>query len=218
MTSTVVSMPSSKGGKLTHMALAKIAPPSILGMYAYAAAAFVISARWVRWYGDAQSAAVLFPLVLIFGGLAQFYAGTRSFRTRDAVSVAMHCTWGSFFTAFGILENLYATGRVVRPQGSFPELGFWFIAMAAITWSITLAARERPGMMTVAGLLASAFTLGAIAALEGSGVLQIWAGYFLMASALVAWYVATDLMRRFGRIEVTEQVVPKAPSESVRAA
>jgi uncharacterized protein len=218
MTSTVVSMPSSKGGKLTHMALAKIAPPSILGMYAYAAAAFVISARWVHWYGDAQSAAVLFPLVLIFGGLAQFYAGTRSFRTRDAVSVAMHCTWGSFFTAFGILENLYATGRVVRPQGSFPELGFWFIAMAAITWSITLAARERPGMMTVAGLLASAFTLGAIAALEGSGVLQIWAGYFLMASALVAWYVATDLMRRFGRIEVTEQVVPKAPSESVRAA
>jgi uncharacterized protein len=218
MTSTVVSMPSSEGGKLTHMALARIAPASILGMYAYAAAAFVISARWVHWYGDAQSAAVLFPLVLIFGGLAQFYAGTRSFQTRDAVSVAMHCTWGSFFTAFGILENLYATGRVVRPQGSFPELGFWFIAMAAITWSITLAARERPGSMTVAGLLASASTLEAIAALEGSGVLQIWAGYFLMASALVAWYVATDLMQRFGRIENMEQVVPKAPSESVRAA
>jgi uncharacterized protein len=217
MTSTVVSMPSS-GGKLTHMALARIAPPSILGMYAFAAAAFVISARWVHWFGDPQTAAVLFPLVLILGGLAQFYACTRSFPTHDVVGVAMHGTWGSFFTAFGVLEVLYATGRVVRPQGSFPELGFWFVAMAAITWSITLAARERPGMVLVAGLLASSSTLEAIAQLEGSGILQIWAGYFLMASALVAWYVATDLMLRFARIENVEQAVPKSPSESVRAA
>jgi uncharacterized protein len=218
MTSTVISMPSSEGEKLTHIALARIAPPSILGMYAFAAAAFVVSAGWVHWYGDAQSPAVLFPLVLIFGGLAQFYAGTRSFVTRDAVAVAMHGTWGSFFTAFGVLEILYATGRVVRPQGSFPELGFWFIAMAAITWSITLAARGRAGMMLVTGLLAFGATLEAIADLEGSGVLQIWAGYFLMASALVAWYVATDLMLRFGRLENAEPAVPKSPSESVRAA
>jgi uncharacterized protein len=151
-------------------------------------------------------------------GFAQFYACTRSFPTHDAVGVAMHGTWGSFFTAFGVLEVLYATGRVVRPQGFFPELGFWFVAMAAITWSITLAARERPGMVLVAGLLASSSTLAAIAQLEGSGILQIWAGYFLMASALVAWYVATDLMLRFARIENVEQAVPKAPSESVRAA
>jgi len=218
MTSTVISMPSSEGGKLTHMATARIAPPSILGMYAFAAAAFVVSAHWVHWYGDPQSPAVLFPLVLIFGGLAQFYAGTRSFVTRDAVAVAMHGTWGSFFTAFGILEILYATGRVVRPQGSFPDLGFWFIAMAAITWSVTVAARERAGTMLVTGLLAFGATLEAIADLEGSGVLQIWAGYFLMASALVAWYVATDLMLRFGRLENGGPAVPKSPSEAVRAA
>jgi uncharacterized protein len=218
MTSTVVSMPNPEGGKLTHLALARTALPTILGMYAFAAAAFVISARWVHWFGDPQTAAVLFPLVLILGGLAQFYACTRSFPTHDAVGVAIHGTWGSFFTAFGILEILYATGRVVRPQGSFPELGFWFIAMAAITWSVTLAARERPGMMLVAWLLASSSTLEAIAQLDGSGILQIWAGYFLMASALVAWYVATDLMLRFARIENAEQVAPKSPSESVRAA
>jgi hypothetical protein len=85
--------------------------PSVLGMYAFAAATFIVAAHMAHWYGNAQSALVLFPLVLIFGGLAQFYAGAWSLRTSDAVALAMHCTWGSFWTAYGILELLYSTGH-----------------------------------------------------------------------------------------------------------
>lgn len=216
MTSTVVSMPDPEGGG-AHAAVTMFAP-SILGMYAFAAATFIVSARMVHWYGSLQSAMVLFPLVLIFGGLAQFYAGTWAVQSHDAVALAMHGTWGSFWTAYGILEILFASGRVARPQGAFPELGFWFIVMAAITWAITFAARERTGLMTVLLLLACGSTLEAIAELAGIGGLRILAGYFLMASALVAWYVSTLLMLRVGRIEKAHHSAPTPTSESVRAA
>jgi uncharacterized protein len=222
MASSVVSMPTSEHGDSgvgLRRSLEAVALPSILGMYAFAAATFLVGARMAHWYGNAQSALVLFPLVLIFGGLAQFYACTWAFQTRDTVAMAMHGTWGSFWTAYGILEILYASGRVVRPQGAFPELGFWFIAVAAITWTITAASRENKGMTAVLALLAIGSTLEAVAELIGIGGLRILAAYFLIASAIMGWYVASALMVRFGRKKDEARLpAPKGQSEAGRAA
>lgn len=220
MTSSVVPMPSSQvGGKLATRTLsATAALPSILGMYAFAAGTFIVAARMAHWYGNAQSAIVLFPLVLILGGLAQFYAGACAFRTNDAVALAMHGTWGSFWVSYGILDILYAFGRVARPQGAFPELGFWFVAIAAITWGITAAAGKNKGVATVLALLAIGSTLEAIAELAGMDWLRMLAGYFLIASALVAWYVASALMMRFGKMDKAQPVGPVTSGESARAA
>jgi succinate-acetate transporter protein len=171
-----------------------------------------------HWYGNAQSAIVLFPLVLILGGFAQFNAGAWSLRANDAVGLAMYCTWGSFWTAYGILELVYATGRLTHPQGAFSELGFWFIAMAAITWAIMAASRQSKGITTLLALLAIGSTLEAIAELAGLEWLRMLAGYFLIASALVAWYVASALMMRFGRISKVQPAMPVAHNESVRVA
>ncbi len=220
MTSSVVPMPSPQGeGKLaTRTPLAMAALPSILGMYAFAAGTFIVAARMAHWYGNTQSAIVLFPLVLIVGGLAQFYAGAWAFRTNDAVALAMHGTWGSFWVAYGILEILYSTGRVARPQGAFPELGFWFVAIAAITWGITAAAGKNKRVATVLALLAVGSTLEAVAELAGVDWLRMLAGYFLIASALVAWYVASALIMNFGKMDKTQASSPVASSESARVA
>jgi uncharacterized protein len=220
MTSQVVPMPNPQGesGLLTRASRSAATLPTILGLYTFVAATFIVAAHMAHWYGNAQSAAVLFPLVLFFG-LAQFYAGAWAFRTGDTVALTMHGTWGAFWTAYGILELLYASGRVVRPQGAFPELGFWFIAVAAITWGITAASRENKGITTLLALLAIGSTLEAIAELTGMEALRMWAGYFLIASALVAWYVASVLMMRFGKMDKAQPTTPPvAHSESVRAA
>jgi uncharacterized protein len=220
MTSQVVPMPNPQEESRPWVRTSRgaTALPSILGMYAFAAATFIVAARMANWYGNAQSAIVLFPLVLFLGGLAQFYAGAWAFRMNDAVSLAMHGTWGSFWTAYGVLELLYASGRVIRPQGAFPELGFWFIVMAAITWGITAASRENKGVTTLLAFLAIGSTLEAIAELTGIYWLRMLAGYFLIASALVAWYVASALIMRFGRTTKAQSPTPVAPSESVHAA
>jgi uncharacterized protein len=220
MTSHVVPMPGpqEEGLVATRASRGAAALPSILGMYAFAAATFIVAAHMAHWYGNLQSAIVLFPLVLILGGLAQFYAGAWALRAGDAVALALHGTWGAFWTAYGVLELLYATGRVVRPQGAFPELGFWFIVAAAITWAITAASRENKGITTLLALLGIGATLEAIAELIGMEWLRMTAGYFLIASALVAWFVASALMMRFGKMAAKTQPATAAPSESVHAA
>jgi uncharacterized protein len=225
MTSQVVPMPNSQAsgaiGSATRTALNAGALPSILGMYAFAAATFIVAAYMAHWYGTAQSAIVLFPLVLFFG-LAQFYAGARAMRTGDAVAVAMHGSWGAFWTAFGILELLSASGQVIHPLGAFSsELGFWFIAIAAITWAITAASRENPGITTLLALLAIGSTLEAIAELAGVEWLRMLAGYFLIVSAIVAWGVATTQMMQFASTNKADKKLVASSavqSESVHAA
>lgn len=219
MTNAVIPMPGSEESNRTkaRMSLTTLVPPSILGLYAFAAATFVVAARMAHWYGNTQSAMILFPLVLIFG-LAQFYAGTWAFQNRDAVSVAMHGIWGVFWTAYGILEILISSGRVVRPAGAFPELGFWFIAMAVITWAILASSSKDKGMMSLLVLVAIGATLEAIAELVGLDGLRVLAGYFLIASSIAAWYLASAQMFRFEKTSRSRLEMQVAQSDTQHAA
>lgn len=218
MTSQVVPMPGPPGGGMAMRSTFQTSTlPSILGMYAFAGATFIVAAYMAHWYGNAHSAIVLFPLVLFFG-VAQFYASAWAFRAGDKISVAMHGTWGAFWTAFGILYLLYASGSASHSAGAFPEMGFWFIAIAAITWGIAAASRENNGITTLLVLLAVGATLAAIADLAGLEWLSMLAGYFLIASSIVAWCVATMQMQRFGKLEQTKLASPVAQSETMRAA
>ena len=218
MTSQVVPMPNPQtSAVVTRPAQSTGMLPSILGMYAFAAATFIVAAHMAHWYGNAQSAALLFPLILFFG-VAEFYAGSLACRSGDGVAGALHGTWGTFWTAFGILNLVYATGTASLPTGVFPEVGFWFIAIAAITWGITAASRRDKGVMSLLVLLAIGSTLEAIAKLAGIVGLEILAGYFLIVSAIVAWCVATAQLMRFGKVDKPRPAMPAPQTEPIRAA
>ncbi len=218
MISQVVPMPNSQTGGLTTVPARRIgAPSSILGLYAFAAATFVVAAQMAHWYGAAQNAIFIFPLVLFFG-VAQFYAGAWAFRTDDVLAAAMHGTWGAFWTAFGILDLMYAMGNASHPAGVFPAMGFWFIAIAAITWGIAAASRENKGITSLLLLLAIGATLEAIAELAGLEWLQMLAGYFLIASAIAAWCVATVQVVRFGKVQKPQAAIPVVQTQPTRAA
>jgi uncharacterized protein len=180
-----------------QISLQPIAAPSILGLYGFTGATFMVAAHMAHWYGSDQSVMILWPFAALFGGLAQFLAGMWAFKARDGVATAMHGMWGSFWMAFGILWLLVAAGRVTIPANgaAFPELGYWFIVLAAITWAGTAAAgKESSVVATVLGFLAAGSTIAAIAELVGTEGLRILAGYLFIISALVAWYAATALM------------------------
>lgn len=179
----------------TRFMLQPIAAPSILGLFGFAAATFIVSANLAGWYGDAGSGVYLFPFAATFGGLAQFLAGMWSYRARDGIATAMHGMWGSFWLAYGILQLLNATGTITIPTGSFPELGYWFLALAAITAAGALAATfESIGLFSVLGVLAAGSAFLAIHYLTGGSTWETVAGYVLMASSFLAFYVATAMM------------------------
>jgi len=190
--------------------LQPIAAPSILGFYGLAGATFIVAAQIAHWFGptaanDAtfHTTMLLVPFAAIFGGLAQFLAGMWAYKARDGVATAIHGTWGGFWMAFGILSLMLSSGRVAFPGSLMvPELGVWFIVLAAITWACTLAATaENTATVTVLLFLSAGSTISAIALLAGIDNLMIVAAYLFIISALAAWYTATAFMinEAFGR-------------------
>jgi len=175
--------------------LQPIAAPSILGLYGFAAATFMVAAHIAHWYGSSNTELYLAPFAAVFGGLAQFLAGMWAFKARDALATAMHGMWGAFWIAYGILNLLFASGDLARPQGAFPALGFWFIGLAAITWVGTATATaESKGLTSVLAFLALGSTLFAIGQIAGNNKIDILAGWSFIISAVLAWYVASAIM------------------------
>jgi uncharacterized protein len=193
-------------GFATRIFLQPIAAPSILGLFGFAAATFIVAANVAGWYGNhATTPLVLAPFAAVFGGIAQFMAGMWAYRARDAVATAMHGMWGSFWIAYGILNILLATHVLTAPTPWYHDsaFGFWFFALAVITGSGALAAlAESIGLFSVLATLAVGSALLAGGLIYGSHGLVTVAGWVLVASAILAWYVATAMMLAFagGRV------------------
>lgn len=187
----------------TRVFLQPIAAPSVLGLFGFASATFMVAAHLAGWYGGKASPEFLFPFAATFGGLAQFMAGMWAFRARDTLATAMHGMWGAFWIAFGILFLLVATGDIKPPTGNWPELGYWFLTLGAITGAGALASlAESLGLTAVLAPLSVGSILLAVFYLIGGTGWEHTAGWVLVASAICAFYVATAMMLKstFGRV------------------
>jgi succinate-acetate transporter protein len=192
------------GGLPARIVLQPIAAPSILGLFGFSIATLMVAAQVAGWYGSAATPGYLFPFALTAGGLAQFLAGMWAYRARDGVATAMHGIWGAFWLAYGILWMFVVTGHLaVPPSGvAFPALGFWFIMLAAVTLSGAVASMaENLGLAAVLYPLAAGSAILAAAYFVGSHSWEVVAGWVLVFSAGIAWYVATAMMMQgaFGR-------------------
>jgi succinate-acetate transporter protein len=185
------------GGIPARIFLQPVAAPSVLGLFAFGGATFMVASNLAGWYGNTTtSPLLLFPFAAIFGGVAQFTAGIWSYRARDALVTAMHGTWGSFWIAYGVLWWLIANHTITPPAGSTNvALGYWFIVLAAVTLSGTLASIFESGaLFSVLATLTAGSILLALSYLIGSSTLLTWGGWVLVASAILAWYTATAMM------------------------
>lgn len=180
----------------TRVFLQPIAAPSILGLYGLAGATFMVAAQMAHWFGSSETTLFLVPFAAFFGGLAQFLAGMWAFKARDGVATAVHGMWGAFWMAFGILALIFSSGKAAMPTGPvFPELGYWFIVLAAITWVCTgAAASENKALVTTLAFLAAGSTLSAISLLVGIEGLTILSGYLFIICSIAAWYTGSALM------------------------
>ncbi len=184
-----------------QIVLQPIAAPSILGLYGLAGATFMVAAYMAHWYGNSTTSLYLFPFAAFFGGLAQFLSGMWAYKARDGVATAIHGMWGSFWMAFGVLSLLFAMGKITLPSGAlWPEIGYWYIVLAAITWVCVAAAQNR-SLVTLLTFLAAGSTTGAIGSLAGVEWLMILTGYLFIVASIVAWYTGSALMleEAFGR-------------------
>jgi hypothetical protein len=178
--------------------LTPYAAPSVLGLFGFAAATFMVALHLTGSYGGSTTNGELWPFAAMFGGVAQFMAGMWAFRVRDVIATAMHGAWGAFWIAFGIFNLLVQTHHLpAHAAGSVsdPAFAMWFYTLAAVTAAGALAA-----MAESISLFAVLATLAVGSALLGVGLSvagPTWvkiAGWVLVASAILAWYTATSIM------------------------
>lgn len=186
----------------SRIVLTPVAAPSVLGLFGFFAATIMVGSNLAGWWGTTSSGLDLFTFAAMFGGLAQLLAAMWSFRARDTAAVAVHGAWGSFWLAYGIQNLLVATGNLAPTGNHSVALSWWFIGLAAVTASVTLAVlADNIALFAVTGTLTAGSVLAAIGyGSTASGVLTA-AGYLFVISAACAWYAATAMMLAgsFGR-------------------
>jgi uncharacterized protein len=188
----------------TRVFLQPIAAPSILGLYGFAAATFIVTANMVGWYGKATSPLLIFPFATAAGGIAQGAAALWAYKARDGLATAIHGIWAAFWLGYGFLNFMIALHLVPAPapHAAVPELGYWFFALAAITLVGMLASLGESLALTsvLLPLWVGAGFLGIFYLVGGSGWEKV-GGYVTMASAFTAFYAASSMMlaSAFGR-------------------
>lgn len=182
----------------THINLTPVAAPSILGLFGFAVATFMVATNLAGWYGNLATPLILAPLAFAFGGVAQTLAAMWSYRARDALASAVHGAWGSFWIAYGIYMLFVGLGGLPSPvtsRAAAVAFGFWFIGLAAVTWTATVAAvAQNLALSLVLLTLAVGTTLLAIGFTAAVGVVVLIGAYFLIASAILAWYTGSAMV------------------------
>ena len=176
--------------------LQPIAAPSVLGLFGFAAATFMVSANLAGWYGSNSTQEYLAPFAAMFGGVAQFLAGMWAYKARDAIATAMHGMWGAFWIAYGILFLLISTGTLSATGVNFSlGVGYWFAMLSAITLMGAIAALgENVALATVLNTLWVGAGCLAVGFLTTTHFWVVIGAYVLLLSALCAWYTAGALM------------------------
>ena len=72
---TDLDMARDGDGVATRVVLQPIAAPSVLGLFGFAGATFIVASNMAGWWGTPTSGLALAPFAAMFGGLAQFVAG-----------------------------------------------------------------------------------------------------------------------------------------------
>lgn len=177
--------------------LQPVAAPSVLGLFGFAVATFMVTANMVGWFGNAASPALIFPFATAAGGIAQGVAALWSYRARDTLATAVHGIWASFWLGYGTLQLLIAV-KVLPAPGPFaavPPLAYWFYTLSAVTLMAALASMAESLSVTSVLLflgVGSGF-LGIYYTVGGSTWDHI-AGYVTMASAVAAFYTASAML------------------------
>ncbi len=189
----------------TRVFLQPVAAPSILGLFGFAAATFIVTAHLVGWYGNPTSPLLIFPFATAAGGIAQGAAALWAFRARDGLATAVHGIWAAFWLGYGFLNFMVALKLIPAPapHAAVPELGYWFYALAAITLVAAIASLAESLAITsvLIPLAVGAALLGVFYTLGGTGWEKV-GGYVTMASAVTAFYAASTMMlaSTFGRV------------------
>ncbi|ADE54422.1 acetate uptake transporter [Coraliomargarita akajimensis] len=168
--------------------------PAVVGLAGFGVTTLVLQFHNVGWCGMGP----VFALALMFGGLAQLIAGFQEFKCGNNFGYSAFVAYGAFWMAFGVI---LICNHLDVYKSSHADVGFFLIGYTVYTFIMWIPA------MRIHGMMALTFTLLLIGFLLldighfGYPILNVIAGYELMACALCALYMmaAAIYAQVFGR-------------------
>jgi succinate-acetate transporter protein len=186
----------------------EFADPEPIGLMGFALTTFIIGLIESNWLVASGSDAALL-LAILYGGIVQAIAGILAWRDSNTLAMAAFLTYGAFNIWFGLFE-LFSTNGIITPSASLTAFGVSILGFGIITvlWFVSTL-EDSVALAAVFATLALTYILVGVGYWLDFGALNVWGGYFALASALLAAYVAFA--------HVTNQtygsdVVPTGPS------
>jgi succinate-acetate transporter protein len=176
-------------------AAASVGEAAPLGLFGFASATFTLSAVNAGWF---PMATVIFamPLVLIFGGIAQFIAGMWSYRKGDTFAATAFGSFGAFNTTYALFVLFSAGGLVKGPAAGTGVIGIFIACFSLIAFVLMLAAM-RINWALVGVLFFLALTYGLLGAGEIAGAapnLLSFGGWAGLISSVIAFYTGAAMV------------------------
>jgi len=186
---TIADTSADAGAKPEPALPSLIADPAPLGLAAFAMTTFVLSVFNANIIHDAKLEAVVLPLALFYGGVAQFAAGMWEFRNRNTFGALAFTSFGAFWLSYAAYGKFAVPGL---PTGdAYKATGLFLLAWAIFTGYMLIASlRVSVAVALVFLTLFVTFVLLCIGTLNTNKSITHAGGYVGLATAAAAWYAS----------------------------
>ena len=165
-----------------------IADPGPLGLAGFAATTFVLSSFNAHLI-DQNLLAVVLPLALFYGGLAQLLAGLWEFRKGNTFGSTAFVSYGAFWLSYAAYVKFVAGD--LPADTAHQATGLYLLIWAIFTVYMTVAAlRTNGATFAVFVTLSLTFIVLTIAEFAESTGMTKMGGWVGLVTALFAWYAS----------------------------
>ncbi len=189
-----VGVPGERVNDLRLNAQATVGDPVPLGLAAFAAATFTFGAVCAGWVGGFLPGLITaVPVMLIFGGIAQFITAMWAYRKGQTFAATAFGAFGALYAVLSLIAYMSANGTL--PLGSVPGNATVGITLAMFALIAAYLAFAALGLNTVLvgayGSLAVSLALlcaGFFAGVANPAIMV--GGYVALVSGLIAFYAS----------------------------
>ncbi|WP_324784600.1 acetate uptake transporter [Streptomyces sp. H51] len=165
----------------------QIADPGPLGLAGFALTTFVLSVFNSGLIADRSLEAVVLPIALWYGGIAQLLAGMWEFRKNNTFGALAFTSYGSFWLSFAAYVQFIAPK--LPAAHAYQATGLFLLAWTIFTVYMTVVTARISGLLlAVFSVLSVTFVLLTAGALGQAPELSQAGGWAGLVTALLAWY------------------------------
>jgi uncharacterized protein len=190
----VSALPPQEVLALQERAEASVGEPGAMGLFGFAVGTLLIAIPITGQLPQAATSAAL-PAVLVFAGIAQFIAGLVAFRKGVTFAGTAFCSYGANNAIIATYYLFAAIGLITGTSADRILLGVELFCFAYISLVLAaVAAKVNFEFVLILLALVPGFGLAAVPLVGGAAGFGYVGGWFLVASAALAFYGAAALV------------------------